>query len=137
MSAKQGNHWYHFSNIFGMTQPLLGIVFWYLLVQVFLRSRLNFIWKWSQETVCMTKTCFFSLWNSCDEHRNTFKNVLITPDDEYDHEQKMTKEKMVYVRLLVQYNISVLGWGNMVKQHLNICCFTSWSLPSYWTKSYK
>jgi len=35
--------------------------------------------------------------------------VLITPDDEYDHEQKMTKEKMVYVRLLVQYNISVLG----------------------------
>ena len=25
LSAKQENHWYHFFNVFGMTQPLVGI----------------------------------------------------------------------------------------------------------------
>ena len=25
LSAKQGNHWYHFVNVFGMTRPLAGI----------------------------------------------------------------------------------------------------------------
>ena len=27
-SAKQGNHWYHFVNVFGMTRPLAGIEPW-------------------------------------------------------------------------------------------------------------